>query len=195
MPPSEFDEFRSTLSRKRDFRALLFPFLNDAESFPFRESVWTPRLSGLRELKNPWRGTLLIEDADIECILALDAEYGLDPQFIVSYVGRSYALDRWDTSFGHPTCPKDASIVRNWYLTSGTTFGPFSRRWHNPSRTARRGMPKFFDRGEATNGKRPWWGEACRQICHEEFREGEHFFVDSKIACYCLSDDLRKLRL
>jgi hypothetical protein len=188
VPPSEFDEFRSTLSRKRNFRARMYQHKYGI----YDEHVWEPSPLMVRLLRQ--RGTLLIEDADIECILALDAEYGLDPLFIVKYVGDSQSSELdWHTSFGHSSRRNDASMMGNWYITNGSTLGAFSRRWHDPSRTARRGISKFFDRGEATNGKRPWWGEACRQIRDEEFPDVEQFFVDSKIACYCLSDDLRKL--
>jgi hypothetical protein len=197
MPQSEFDEFRSTLSRKRNFRALrfLYKYSEHGETTHFRESKWAPRVPGrtIRTSKNPWRGTLLIEDADIECILALDAEYGLDPRFIVRYVGHSHFGEPSSHTFiGHSSCGNDAGMVGNWYVTSGITFGAFSRRWHDPSRTAQRGILRLFDRGEATNRERPWWGEACRQHCP---LDAEQSFVESKIACYCLSDDLRKLRL
>jgi hypothetical protein len=196
--PSEFDEFRSTLSRKRNFRAFRFlhKYSGDDENMAALVLGWTPVVPRImpQTSKKPWPGTLLIEDADIECILALDAEYGLDPRFIAGYVGRSHSLDPWDDCFRHSSCFNDASMVGNWYIMDADTLGAFSRRWHDPSRTARRGIPKFFDRGKATNGKRPWWGEACRQHC-AVFPGVEEFFVDSKIACYCLSDDLRKLRL
>lgn len=194
VPQSEFDEFRSTLSRKRNFRALRFlDHCEDSEflAAAFRVLKWTPR--ELDRTFPPWRGTLLIEDADIECILALDAEYGIDPLFIVRYVGNSHSLKLWHTSFGDSSCRTNASMEGNWYITSGIIPGASPRRWHDPSRTAQRGISKFFDRGEATDGKRPWWGEACRRTCFEEFPDVKVFFA--RIACYCLSDDLRKLRL
>jgi hypothetical protein len=190
--PSRSDEFRSTLGRERNFRALTFPHNDckddDTESpFLLGARYWIP--SKVKELQ---RGILLVEDADIHCVLALDAEFGLDPRFIVRYVDYSHFLEPSHPPFGDSSCCNDAGMAGNWYIISGTTWGAFSRRWRDPSRTAQRGITKFFDRGEATKKKRPWWGEACRRTSSTDV---EQFVIHSRIACYCLSDDLRKLPL
>jgi hypothetical protein len=186
--PARLDEFRSTLGRKRHPRAYMYEDKDCTNGG--RPWFFSPlSAKGLRQKE---RCTLLVEDVDIEWISVLDAEFGLDPQFIVRYVGYSHFLDPSFPPFGHASCRNDAGMAGNWYINRGTTYGKFSRRWHDPSRTARRGVPKSFDRAEAIDEIRPWWGEACRQ---ERFPDSEQFFVRSKIACYCLSDDLRKLRL
>jgi hypothetical protein len=181
---SRFDEFRSILGRKRNSRSLLFTYRDckdDDETkyhnfFDVLELPWKPRQVG--QLRS---GIILIEDADIECLLALDSKFGLDPRFIVRYVDYSHFLEPSHPPFGHTSCRNDAGMAGTWYTTSGT-----SAYWYDSSRTAQRGI------AEATNGNNPWWGEAYRKHCLSV--EGK-FTVTSRIACYCLSDDLRKLRL
>jgi hypothetical protein len=135
----------------------------------------------MRSIVGLQAGTLLIEDADIECILALDVKFNLDPRFIVSYVD----YDQSSPPFEHKSYRADGCITGSWYVNRGTTKAAFSV----PPRAAQRSFPKC---GEVTNAKCPWWREACRQ---EDSSDGKDICVTSKIAWYRLSGDISKLRL
>ena len=176
--PETFGEFRSILGRERNFRAQF--------TGRFQRFLWKPSMMiSFRELN---AGTLLIEDADIECILALDAKFNLDPRFIVCYVNYYRFREQSNPPSKHQSYRPDGCMTGSWYVNGGTTIAAFSV----PPRAAQRSFPKFFNRGEVTNAKCPWWREACRQ---QGSTDGKDICVTSKIACYRLSNDLSKLRL
>jgi hypothetical protein len=190
MRPSDFDGFRSTLGRERDFwGSLLTEDLREVREY----RRWTPSMA--KQLRRQKRDILLIQDADINCIMALDAEFSLDPRFILNYVGcgqysSNYKERRGQDQFEGQFHRADSGMAGSWYVTHCKIQGDFP--WHScdPSRTAWQGVTKFWDRGGATDAKRPWWSEDCRQMGPVE----PSTEIESKIACYCLSDDLRKLQ-
>jgi hypothetical protein len=176
--PETFDEFRSILGRERNFRAQF----TSQTGYLSKAFLWKPSM--MRSLEGLQVGTLLIEDADIECILALDVKFNLDPRFIVSYVD----YDQPSPTFEHKSYRANGCMTGSWYVNRGITKAAFSV----PPRAAQRSFPKFFNRGEVTNAKCPWWREACRQ---KDSPDGKDICVTSKIACYRLSNNLSKVRL
>jgi hypothetical protein len=190
MEPSDFDKFRSTLGRERDFWGSLLTG-DPRDVYEYRR--WTPSMA--KQLRQQKRDILLIEDADINCIMALDAEFSLDPQFILNYVGcgqfsSNYKERHNQDQYGGQYHRANMGMAGSWYVTCCKIQGEFPWRSCDPPRTAWQSVPKFWDRGRATNAKRPWWSEACRQLGPVE----PNTEIESKIACYCLSDNLRKLR-
>jgi hypothetical protein len=188
--PSDFEKFRSTLGRERSFWGSLLTE-DHREAYEYRR--WKPSMA--KQLRQRKRDILLIEDVDINCIMALDAEFSLDPQFILNYVGcgefssnykEMHGQDQYEGQFHRA----NVGMAGSWYVTRCKIQGEMPWRSCDPSRTAWQNVPKFWDRGGATNAKRPWWSEACRQIGPVE----PSTEIESKIACYCLSDSLRKLR-
>jgi hypothetical protein len=167
--PEEFDEFYSVLGRKREFRAFV---LSEEHSGCSNWTPWRikPELRGERDI-------LLIEDADIECIMSLDAEVNFDPWFVLSYMDYCELSEEprlpWEERY-HRT---DTGMAGSWYVLPCVIEGM------DP--------PTFWACAEATNAERPWWMEACRQSSHTPYTLPR---VTSQIACYCLSEHRRKLR-
>ena len=191
--PSRFDRFRSTLGRERAFRAFMYQDKAEVDTYQRSwESKWEPWMVKQLCVERGTSRTLLIEDADIKCILALDEEFSLDPRFVVSYASYNrfsknvFLVPRGSALRSHRAV---TGMAGSWYISCSTTAALFSWRGNRPSRQR---IPKFFDRGEATNEKRPWWREDCRQTVEDNEIYCE---VESKIACYCLTDDIRKLRI
>jgi hypothetical protein len=178
--PEKFDEFCLILGRKREFQACVAS--EDYKTWRKWEPWRTkPELRGKGEI-------LLIEDADIECIMSLDAEVNLDPLFILSYMDY-YKLSEepllpWEERY-HRT---DTGIAGSWYVPPCVIQGFHSL---DSPRRARQRVPTFWGCAEATNAKRPWWTEACRQSSPAPYSLPR---IKSRIACYCMSGHRRKLR-
>jgi hypothetical protein len=195
MPPSKFDEFCSTIGRQRDFRAMRLAERSGKDYDYSCDFVnWTPSMT--KTLGRKKREILLIEDADIDCFTALDAEFGLDPRFILTYVNCHQILNHGYTSqaraqeeYKKQFHRADNGMAGSWYVARSVVIGGLPWCSSDPSRTAWQSVSRFWDRRGATDEKRPWWREACRDTYgHGSTR------IESRIACYCLSDNLRKLQ-
>lgn len=183
------DQFCSILGRERDFRATLTHPISggDMVSYP-----WTP--SDIELVWGCKRDILVIEDVDIRCILALDAKFNLDPKFFLQYVGSKglgapqQFLDdaRWPDHGSHLA---DEGMAGSWCVTSGRINGDFPWQMYEPLLTAWQSALKVVNRDKVTNAKRPWWQGTCRQS-----DQGFEHQIRSTVACYCLSNELRKLR-
>lgn len=133
---------------------------------------------------------MLVEDVDTRCLMALDANYHLDPQFVLAYadVGDKHSPDLDATA--DPT-----DMAGKWYVTEMSMSLDFP--WQvGDSRAVKKfstmDEPWYTNlfRGRHTAGTwlvNPWWGESVR----EEF-DYANTKVRSKIACYCLTDKLRE---
>jgi hypothetical protein len=82
VPQSELAEFRSLISREQNSKAERFRRCDVAA---YGGSEWSP--SKVHELDRDSISILLIEDVDVRWIMALDAEFDLDPHLILSYAG------------------------------------------------------------------------------------------------------------
>jgi hypothetical protein len=199
--PRMFDKFCATLGRKRNFRASLMDGTRHRRGY---QSSWKPsEAKDLREYASiEGLNILLIEDVDIDCIMALDSEFGLDSRFILHYMSRihfsSNPLEELQTegvpNGGHGAHEAhfhraDPSIAASWYVTACKMEGELALRSCDPSRTAWQSVSKFLDRGEAIDQEVPWWAEDIRQFVGSV--DGP-LKILSKMACYCLSEDTRK---
>lgn len=175
VPKHEWEAFCSLISRERDYQATLFSKIFDG----YLRGYW---MGTGEQLDQHSDDILLIEDLDISCILALDVQFDLDPQFILSYAGLKGPME-----FGHTTVPHRKSGLGtkgSWYTISGSIDSYDSVQIDESSPTVRRMIPGFWKRGQTSNTKRPW--------CQEARRQKRTHGITSVIACYCLTDSLRE---
>lgn len=186
----EFDGFRSTLGRRREFQAAIWHRISGS----FRSRLWTPTFTRYQDESKP--AVLMIEDVDIRCIMSLDADFDIDPQFFANYAGykhktlmgrRSFLLDKYHQS--------DTGIAGSWYVMVGWTEGHYSWKKDDPHsvpRDAWRKVSKPWKRDRSYGADRPWYDELHRNFLSNNAQANQPF--KTVIACYCLSDSLRKLR-
>lgn len=145
---SDFENFRTLIGRRRNYNARMLginlagrintPEPENLEIAPYpgwSVPEWTHESTKFMEKHDDQ--ALLIEDVDIRCILALDAKFGLDPRFILSYLHtrRSYLAETgttgsWFTAFG-TTAQRDPR-------QSDDRQRPKRKRWEGPSTLWRR---------------------------------------------------------
>jgi hypothetical protein len=176
VPPSELKEFRSLVGRERDFKAHLWqPYSASKERglWTKTDDPWTP--SRLQKLKDTDHGVLMIEDVEIRCLDALDA------------VRRPFSNQ---PDGYHQT---ETGMSGTWYMTNAKAACHSSWPTNNSSPhlpTVLQRSYKLF-KGDKTRRKdSPWWQEPCRRGRSLE-KEGKDAII-SVIACYCLSENLRK---
>jgi len=177
VPDEEWEAFRSLFSRERDFKATLVRQRGNG----YEECDWT---SGMAEaLKRCSHGVLLIEDVDIRCILLLDAQFNLDPQFLLSYIDSRSEFESYNIKpHGDEVHKPKVGNVGDWYRIDGHMCC-YSSQTDATRPLAWQKTPKSSKSGMCSNENRPWCQEACRL---------DHYMVRSVIACYCLSNNLRK---
>jgi hypothetical protein len=191
LSPSAFSEFRSVFSRVRNFQARLWQ-CSDHNKSPF--SIWSP--SKVQDLKRQNRDVLLIQDVDIRCLLALDAEFNLDPTFILSY-GKG-TMRSLNSPVPRDECHQaKTGLAGSWYTTAGHINGNFL--WMKGEWQPSANMSWQVDLGDQScdrnlSANRPWWQEDCRQIRHARLHGFNNQYFTSVSACYCLSDRLRESR-
>jgi hypothetical protein len=191
MSPPAFTQFRSLVGCERHFRARLWQRLGDHSNV---FSIWTPSEKNALKVHN--RDVLLIEDVDIRCLLAIDAEFNLDPKFILSYTKGTAR------GFQSPA-PRDechqteTGSAGSWYttadhITNDTEMTP--GRWLHLYKSPWQRNPENQGRDKEPSAKLALWQESCKQIRPISLLGSQIEFFTSVSACYCLSDSLRKLR-
>jgi hypothetical protein len=185
---SDLEKFRTLIGRRRNYTARLVgnnfggrittPKPENPDSATrsgWTNAEWTHEHSGYEERYDD-DYTLLIEDVDIRCLLALDAKFDLDPRFVISYAGPHLRTHQAETS-----------TAGSWFTSVGTIEQDCSRQiddWLRLRRMKRESTPTLSRRTKATSACRPWWQEDCRSY--------DRNFHRTVIACYCLSDKIRK---
>jgi hypothetical protein len=159
VPKQEWEEFRSVISRKRNFQVRI---VDEKGDLHVKDNSWTSATEIAEDLTRLKHGVLLIEDADFDCILALDFQFNLDPLFLLSYTGL-----RKDVEFCHIPTPHgknhkfNTGKMGNWYRIdcSMTRYGLVEP--DNLKTPAWQMTSELWKRGNASNNNRPWCQEAC----------------------------------
>jgi len=170
LQPCDWEEFASVVTRERDSKGYLVrverPQCQD----------WKPSMVGAMDRDNHEVEILLVEEVDIGWLMALDAKFDLDPAFVLSYAGFP-ATGRSDDDYfmPHDDCRKVSSgkdgRTGSWYKMIGQMNG-------------------IWQHGEISPTKCPWYREQRR--CRPSSVRSTCAGRSSVIACYCLTDKLRK---
>lgn len=190
--PEEFVRFHNLASKTRPSRCYRCFISSKAGRLEYEY--------GHNALTNPQRSQdadlskmeiILVEDVDVWLLVALEATYQLDPQFLLAYTGTG---DKYSPDFEATTDPTD--MAGKWYTTEISMS--LEHQWEVEDSDMVKmltyvGRPWYkslhvrLDDTE-TEAAMPWWKEAIRT-------DGglTRTTVRSKIACYCLTDKLREL--
>ena len=136
--------------------------------------------------------TILVEDVDVRCLVALDATYQLDPQFLLAYTSvgdkRSPDLEAAagpaDLAGKWYTAEISMLLEPPWFIEDSMMlkmFADMDKPWY-------RSLLARPDDTE-TEVAKPWWKEEIRTDNNSVGTK-----IRSKIACYCLTDKLRESR-
>jgi len=195
VPASEFDDFRSTLGRERNFTATIWR----SDSGRFVPSAWRT-WEYLQSKQSTALSVLLIEDADIRCFKYLSAEFGIDSRFMISYVGyrvpvASFGGRWWRRARLNRYHQSGVDAAPSWYTMNARSCG--NHLWHDsksPSQFAPHSARPYASdhRYWYSNSvdKRPWWQEPRRKV--QSDRNCPERSFQTVVACYCLSPYLRK---
>ena len=191
LPPPEFEEFSSLISRERKFQAQIW---KEADGGLYEASELT--LSKIRDLEIGRDDILLIEDVDIRCVMALDAKFDLDPHFILNYAGfqkvaeHQYATTSVDEFHFAGT---GTGTSGSWYTIVGKFQADCLRQTDDsPShpRNDWQNALKLWEHRGASETDRPRCQELRRQGVPTE-DSLDHSYL-SVVACYCLSKTRRR---
>ena len=185
VPAPEFDDFRSTLSRERNFTATMWRVISGR----FVSSAW-PTSWGYVE--STAVTVLLIEDADIRCFLDLQRRFYIDPRFMVDYVGcqspvASFGGRWWRLARQHRYHQSESGfdVKPSWYTMNVQSCG--EHLWHDSQSSTRSAREHTSD---LSDDRRPWWQEPRRNV--QSDRNCPERSFQTVVACCCLSPRLRK---
>ena len=189
LPPPEFEEFSSLISRERKFQAQIW---KEADGGLYEASELT--LSKIRDLEIGRDDILLIEDVDIRCVMALDAKFDLDPHFILNYAGfQKVAEHQYAPTSVDELHFAETGTSGSWYTIVGKVQADCLRQTDDsPShpRNDWQSALKLWKHRGASETDRPWCQELCRQgVPTEDSLDHSSLSV---VACYCLSKTRRK---
>jgi hypothetical protein len=133
---------------------------------------------------------ILVEDVDVRCLVALDATYQLDPQFLLAYTGAGHRHSPDIEAVADP-----ADVAGKWYTTEISMLLQFP--WQvEDSRIVKRFASleeSWYKRllksrpDTEPDAAKPWWKEHVRTDSGMAITK-----ISSKVACYCLTDKLRE---
>lgn len=191
--PLEFEKIHELVVKTRPSRGNRYYISSSDGKLDFEHEIYA-RMDAQRsqDADLSKMEVIVVEDVDVRCLVALDAAYQLDPQFLLAYTGVG---DKHSPDLEAVNDPTDMAV--KWYVTEMSMllefpwqvedsrivekFAKMEKPWYTTL------LPSRHTAG--TEATKPWWKEAVRTDCRLTITT-----VRSKIACYCLTDKLRESR-